>query len=102
MNLSYFVVLDLESGTFFGADNAYILDTRDIPDLDAFNDGSDSDRREIAEQHGTDLETWAPPTDAQALDAVAALLSAEQWSSDHIEAVADMVRATGRTIADIA
>jgi hypothetical protein len=37
-------------------------------------------------------------TDEQALDAVAALLSAEQWSSDHLCTVADMVRETGRTI----
>lgn len=36
----------------------------------------------------------------RALDAVAALLSADTWSSDHLEAVAEMIRATGRTIAD--
>ena len=95
--LSYFVVLDLESGTFFGADNAYIVDTRKIPDLETFNEGNDSDRREIAEQHGVDLELYA-----QALDAIAALLSSEDWSSDHLSAVADIVRSTGRTIEDIA
>jgi hypothetical protein len=39
--------------------------------------------------------------DGAALDAVAALLSAVDWSSDHIETVADLVRATGRTIADL-
>lgn len=49
MNLSYHVVFDLDSGTFFGADSAYIIDTRNIPDLDAFSEGSDSDRCEIAE-----------------------------------------------------
>jgi hypothetical protein len=39
--------------------------------------------------------------DGAALDAAAALLSAADWSSDHIEAVADLIRATGRTIADL-
>ena len=39
--------------------------------------------------------------DSEALDAVAALLNAEQWSSDHLSAIADLVRATGRTIADV-
>jgi hypothetical protein len=39
--------------------------------------------------------------DGAALDAAAALLSAADWSSDHIDAVADLVRATGRTIADL-
>jgi hypothetical protein len=39
-------------------------------------------------------------SDSHALDAVAALLSAEQWSSDHLCAVADMVRETGRTISE--
>ena len=38
--------------------------------------------------------------DSQALDAVAALLSADTWSSDHLDTVAEMVRATGRTVAD--
>lgn len=62
-DLSYHVVLDLESGTFFGADCAYLIDTRAVPpdELEVFNEGSDSDRREIAERYGTDLETWQPP-----------------------------------------
>jgi hypothetical protein len=39
--------------------------------------------------------------DGATLDAVAALLSATQWSTDHTEEVAELVRATGRTIADL-
>lgn len=40
-------------------------------------------------------------SDSEALDAVAALLNAEQWSSDHLSAVAEMIRATGRTVEDV-
>ena len=40
-------------------------------------------------------------TDVQALDAVAELLSAEQWSSDHINAVAEMIMSTGRIVLDV-
>jgi hypothetical protein len=39
--------------------------------------------------------------DGAALDSIAALLSATDWSPDHIEAIADLVHATGRTIADL-
>lgn len=39
--------------------------------------------------------------DRQALDAIAQLLSAADWSSDHLAAVAETVAATGRTIADL-
>ena len=41
-----------------------------------------------------------PMSDAQTVDAIAALLSADTWSSDQLNTVADMVRATGRVIAD--
>jgi len=41
-------------------------------------------------------------SDAQALDAVAELLDSDEWSSDHLEAVAEIVRATGRIIGDLA
>lgn len=124
MYLSHHVALDLVSGTFFGASNAYIVDMRKLSpeDVDTFNEGTDSDRRELAERYGIDLEHLSPPVttrpddtgvaelharqerasiDSQALDAVAALLNAETWSSDHLNTVADMVRSTGRTITDI-
>lgn len=101
MKLDYHVILDLQSGTFFGANNAYIIDTRNIPDLEAFNEGTDSDRREIAEQFGTDLENWTPPTEAQALDAIANLLSGVEWNVDTLMAISDLVTATGRTVEDV-
>ena len=39
-------------------------------------------------------------TDPDALDAITNLMSAQDWSPDTLNAVADIVRATGRTIAD--
>jgi hypothetical protein len=38
--------------------------------------------------------------DTEALDAIAAILSGETWDSSHIEAIADIVRDTGRDIND--
>jgi hypothetical protein len=62
MNLAHLVVLDLMSGTFFDATNAYLVDMRKLSpeEIDTFNDGTDSDRRELAERYGLDLEH--PPT----------------------------------------
>lgn len=63
-DLSYFVVIDSYSGTFFGADSALLLDTRKLSEeeLDDLNEGSDSDRQDLAEKHGIDLETLDLPT----------------------------------------
>jgi hypothetical protein len=155
MDLSRYVVLDCTSGTFFNAAHAMLIDVDALPEgleESMLNEGSDTDRCELADIHGIDLEAWSPaspiplpeevrevaealrgpimepwaglhganvlaraaelltqpsvaatpPDDknAQVLDAVAELLNNEQWSSDHLEAVADMVRATGRAIGD--
>lgn len=40
-------------------------------------------------------------TDAQALDAITAALSGKEWSPDTLDAVATIVRETGRTIEDL-
>jgi hypothetical protein len=105
MDLSRYVVLDCTSGTFFNAAHAVLIDVDDLSERlkeFMFNKGSDTDRCELADLYGIDLETWSPPDskEARTLDAVAELLNNEQWSSDHLEAVADMVRATGRAIGD--
>lgn len=41
-------------------------------------------------------------TDTEALDLIAATLSGEPWSPDTLDAIAAAVRATGRTVADVA
>jgi len=62
--LDYFVVVDAISGTFFGAGNAVILDTRKLSDeqLDELNEGSDSERRKLACEVGNSLDTLIPPS----------------------------------------
>jgi hypothetical protein len=105
MDLSRYVVLDCTSGTFFNAAHAVLIELDDLPEgleESMLDEGSDTDRCELADIYGIDLEAWSPPDskESRALDAVASLLDNEQWSSDHIEAVADMVRDTGRAIGD--
>ena len=110
MDLSRYVVLDCTSGTNFNAAHAVLIDVDALPDHDktlflnavANLLNNEADLCELADAHGINLETWSPPDskEAKALDAVANLLNNEQWSSDHLEAVADIVRATGRTIDD--
>jgi hypothetical protein len=110
LDLSGHVVLDCTTGTFFNAAHAVIIDVSALTpeQLETLNEGSDSDRTSLPWDDkeellpcAEDLEEWSRPADRQALDAVAALLSAEQWSSGHIEAVADIVRNTGREVKDV-
>lgn len=63
-----------------------------VPELRAFLRGMLAAARIADARHAAD---------AQAVDAVAELLSASDWSSDHLAAVADTVRAAGRTVADL-
>lgn len=62
-NLDYFVVCDVYSGTFFGADGAYLLDTRKLTpeQRDILNDGTDSDRGELASELGSCLDILIDP-----------------------------------------
>jgi hypothetical protein len=95
MSLDSTVLIDVQDGTFFGAQNAYLLDTRLLDDqqLEILNEGTDSERSDLALALGRDLER-----DQQALDAVAELLRQPDWSSDTIDAVAELVAATGREL----
>jgi hypothetical protein len=56
--LDHFVIVDCASGTFFGADNAFLLDTRKLSEdeLDILNNGTDDQRGSLAEQLGIDME----------------------------------------------
>lgn len=57
-DLSYFVIVEPDSGTFFGADRAYLIDTRALnpEELEMLNEGSDQQRGMLCLQHGIDLE----------------------------------------------
>ena len=92
------LLIDTSTGTVLTAEHCRLLsdDALTEAEWDAFNDMSDAEASALGRERGRPVVP-----DAQALDAVAALLSAADWSSDHINTVADMVRATGRTIADL-
>ena len=91
------LLIDASTGTVLTAETCYLLhdDALTEAEWEALDSSSDSECSAIARDRGRPVLL-----DSAALDAVAELLSSEQWSSDHIEAVADMIRATGRTIAD--
>lgn len=122
MDLSRYVVLDCTSGTFFNAAHAVLIDVDSLsPEEDEIlNEGSDTDRCDLAASCGIDLETWSPPKpdsppsaaqllsteefellDEQALDRLAALLDGQEWTPERLEQVADIVRASGRDINDL-
>lgn len=91
------LLIDASTGTVLTAETCYLLpdDALTESEWEALNSSSDSECSALARERGRALLI-----DSAALDAITELLSSEQWSADHIEAVADMVRATGRTIAD--
>lgn len=57
MDLSRFVVLSAD-GTFFAADNAFLIDTTKLSEekLELLNEGTDSDRFDLTVTDGIDLE----------------------------------------------
>lgn len=92
------VIICTSTGTMLTAHTCYLVPDEAFTESewDAMEDYSDSEIAAFGRERGRPVLP-----ESFALDAVAALLNAEQWSSDHLSAVADMVRATGRTIADV-
>ena len=62
--LSHFIILDRASGTFFDADNAFLIDTRRLSpeELELFNEETDSYRAQVAFEQGHDLEDLIDPS----------------------------------------
>lgn len=58
MNIDHLSIADVDTGTFFPASSAYLLDLRKLSDqeLDDFNDGTDSDRNALTERYGVSLQ----------------------------------------------
>lgn len=92
------VIICTSTGTMLSAETCCLVpdDAFSEAEWDVMEDRSDSEIAQFGRERGRPVLS-----ESEALDAVAALLNAEQWSSDHLDAVADMVRATGRTIADV-
>jgi hypothetical protein len=62
-DLSYFIVMEPGSGTYFGAGSAVLIDTRRLSDAEQelLVEGSDSERGDLAEEHGVELEELIMP-----------------------------------------
>ncbi len=92
------VIIDTSTGTMLTAETCRLVpdDAFTDEEWDGMDDRSDSEIAAFGRERGRPLLP-----DSEALDAVAALLNAEQWSSDHLSAVADMIRATGRIVEDV-
>lgn len=96
MDLSYHVLIDCTSGTFFGADTAYLVNTRSLnpEELDTLNEGSDSERCELAESSGQDLEVLM--NNVHLVESIADALWGDdadtEWGPDTLNAIADAIR----------
>jgi len=66
-----FLICDLDTGTYFSASNAVIidLDALDEDKQDDFVEGSDSNRCVVAEEHGNYIEDVIDATKIQGLNA---------------------------------
>ena len=91
------LIICTSTGTMLTAETCRLVSDDAFTDAewDVMEDYSDSEIATFGRDRGRPVLS-----DTAALDAVAALLSAEQWSADYLDAVADMVRSTGRTITD--
>jgi hypothetical protein len=61
--LDNFVIVDPDSGTFFGANTAVILDTSSLSDdeLDMLDNGTDGDRGDLATKMGAYISDLIDP-----------------------------------------
>lgn len=93
-----YVIICTSTGTMLAAESAVIVPDSAFSEeeWDGMDDRSDTEIAAFGEERGRPILA-----ESQALDAVAGLLNAAEWSSDHLNAVADMIRATGRTLEDI-
>lgn len=92
------LIIDTSTGTVLAAAHCVVLEDDALSDAEweSFEDMPDSEVNALARERGRPVLP-----DVRALDAVAALMSGNEWDSDTNEGVAELVAATGRTIADL-
>lgn len=86
------------SGTVLSASTCWLVPDEALSEdeWDELEAMSDSEISSLGRKRGRPVLA-----DSQVLDAVAGLLNAEQWSSEDLDTIAEMVRSTGRSISDI-
>ena len=92
------LIIDTSTGTVLAADQCVFLEDDALSDAEweSFEGMADSEVDAIGRERGRPVLS-----DVRALDAIAGLLSGNEWDTETIEAVADLVTETGRTIADL-
>jgi hypothetical protein len=97
--MAYQYVVDKQTGTYFNAENArLVFDSAFGTEYDSILDsGSDQDVMDLAEELGTPVLN----NDARVLTVIASMLSGREWDSDLFSEIAELVRETGRDVADM-
>jgi hypothetical protein len=92
------LLIDTSTGTVLTAEYCRLLTDSALTNADweALDGMSDSEASELARERGRPIVP-----DSQALEAIAELLSAADWTPEHLESVANIVRSTGRVITDL-
>lgn len=92
------LIIDTSTGTMLTAETCCIVpdDAFTESEWDGMEDRSDSEIAAFGRERGRPVLS-----DVRALDAIAGLLSGNEWDTETIEAVAGLVTETGRTIADL-
>lgn len=92
------LIICTSTGTVLSADTCRLLQDDDLTDAewDALDNSSDAECCAIARGRGRPvlLETAA-------LDGIAGILSGASWSADDLDAIAEIIRATNRTIDEL-
>lgn len=91
------LVID-RSGTMLTAHTCYIVpdDAFSEDEWDQIENFSDSEIARIGAENGRRVSD-----ESDALDIIARTLSGSEWTPDMFDAIADLIRSTGRTISDI-
>lgn len=92
------LIIDTSTGTVLVADHCVVLEDDALSDAEweSFEDISDSEVNALGRERGRPVLP-----DVRSLDAIAGLMSGNEWDTETIEAVAGLVTETGRTIADL-
>lgn len=92
------LIIDVSTGTVLDANHCVFLEDDALSDAewDALDGMSDSEINAIGRERGRPVLP-----DVRSLDAIAGLMSGNEWDTETIEAVAGLVTETGRTIADL-
>ena len=92
------LIIDTSTGTMLTAETCRIVpdDAFTEAEWDGVEDRSDTEIATFGRERGRPVLP-----DVRALDAIAGLLSGNEWDTETIEAVAELVTETGRAIADL-